>query len=157
MEGLKRLLKLEPAPTKADGHWLLYAAAYQLNAESDNIWNYQSLKDAIYIECIKNKHQYANFIEKGSGDLVSLMNTYINERLFDHAAGDLIPQIISNVTRKQIHIFNERDNGIWKTIVHPSTNVLPNSQLVHIHRKSDHYSALLNTDHRNHFGAPASL
>jgi hypothetical protein len=157
IEGLKKSLKLEPAPTKADGHCLLYAVANQLDAESDNIWNYQSLKDAIKTEGIKNKHKYANFIEKSSGDLVSLMNTYINEKLFDHAAGDLIPQIISNVTRKQIHIFNERDNGIWKTIVQPTTNVLPNSQPVHIHRKSDHYSALLNTDHRNHFGAPASL
>jgi hypothetical protein len=157
VECLKRLLKLEPAYTTADGHCLLHAVAYQLNLESGNRWNYQSLKDTIKTESIENKNQYTNLIEKTSGNLASLMNTYINDKLFDQAVGDLILQIISNAIRKQIHNFNEKENGIWKTIILPTAKVLPNSQPINIHRKNEHYSELLNTDHRNHNGATASL
>jgi hypothetical protein len=157
MKNLQRASQLELITTRADGHCLLYAVMNHLTSEPGNQWNYDSLKNALLTESQKNKVQYKNFIEKEHGDLTKMMEQYIAKKIFDHAAGDLIPQIISNVTGKPINIFNETDGAVWKTTIHPTTKNQPtNSQPIMIHRNNDHYSGLRDTTHNFHNEATTS-
>ncbi|KAF2348204.1 hypothetical protein FHG87_021041 [Trinorchestia longiramus] len=96
---------------------------------------------AIETESTRNKN-YRNFIDENSGRLDLLVQKYLHNKIFDHAAWDLIPQITSNALQKPIHIYSERDGGIWKTIVQPTMPQNINKSPLLVHLKDYHNSAL---------------
>ncbi|KAF2355476.1 hypothetical protein FHG87_013772 [Trinorchestia longiramus] len=99
------------------------------------------MKNNLFDESTRNKNHYRNFIDKYSGRLDLLAHKYLHNKLFDHAAGDLIPQITSNAIQKPIHIYSERDGGIWKKIVQPTMPRNINKSPLLVHLKDYHYSA----------------
>ncbi|KAF2347732.1 OTU domain [Trinorchestia longiramus] len=98
--------------TLADGHCFLHAVAFQLNEIPNSMQAYKFLMKAIETESTRNKNHHGNFIDENSGRLDLLVQKYLHSKIFDHAAGDLIPQITSNALQKPIHIYSERDGGI---------------------------------------------
>ncbi|KAF2343679.1 hypothetical protein FHG87_025565 [Trinorchestia longiramus] len=98
---------------------------------------------AIETESTRNKNHYRNFIDENSGRLDLLVQKYLHNKIFDHAAGDLIPQITSNALQKPIHIYSERDCGLWKTIVQPTMPQNINKSPLLVHLEDYHYSALI--------------
>ncbi|KAF2348417.1 Reverse transcriptase domain [Trinorchestia longiramus] len=116
MDDVTKSLNVTLAHTLADGHCFLHAIALQLNETPNKMQAYEFLKKAIVTESRTNKNHYGNFIDEGSGRLDLLAPKYLHDKIFDHVAGDLLPQITSNAPQKPIHIYSERDGGIWKTI-----------------------------------------
>ncbi|KAF2357386.1 OTU domain [Trinorchestia longiramus] len=131
------------AQTLADGHCFLHAVALQLNETPNSMQAYKFLIKAIETESTRNKNHYRNFLDENSGRLDLLVQKYLHRKIFDHAAGDLIPQITSNALQKLIHIYSERDGGIWKTIVQPTMPQNINKSPLLVHLKDYHYSALI--------------
>ncbi|KAF2343886.1 OTU domain [Trinorchestia longiramus] len=129
--------------TLADGYCFLHAVALQLNETPNSMQAYKFLMKAIETESTKNKNHWRNFIDENSGRLDLLVQKYLHNKIFDHAAGDLIPQITSNALQKPIHIYSERDGGIWKTIVQPTMPQNINKSPLLVHLKDYHYSALI--------------
>ncbi|KAF2345333.1 OTU domain [Trinorchestia longiramus] len=116
LDDVTKSLNATLAHTLADGHCFLHAVALQLNETLNSIQAYKFLMKAIETESTRNKNHYRNFIDENSGRLDLLVQKYLHSKIFDHAAGDLILQITSNALQKPIHIYSERDGGIWKTI-----------------------------------------
>ncbi|KAF2346847.1 OTU domain [Trinorchestia longiramus] len=119
MDDVTKSLNVTLVHTLADGHCFLHAVALQLNETLNTMQAYEFLMKTIETESRTNKNHYTNFIDEDSGRLNLLVHKYLHNKIFDHAAGDLIPQITSNALQKPIHIYSERDGGIWKTIVQP--------------------------------------
>ncbi|KAF2348031.1 OTU domain [Trinorchestia longiramus] len=117
LDDVTKSLNATLAHTLADGHCFLHAVALELNETPNSVHAYKFLMKAIQTESTRNKNHYRNFIDKNSGRLDLLVQKYLHNKIFDHAAGDLIPQITSNAPQKPIHIYSERDGGLWKTIV----------------------------------------
>ncbi|KAF2344691.1 OTU domain [Trinorchestia longiramus] len=143
MDDVTKSLSKTLAHTLADGHCFLHAVALQLNETPNSMQAYKFLMKAIETESTRNKNHYRNFIDVNSGRLNLLVQTYLHSKIFDHAAGDLIPQITFNALQKPIHIYSERDGGIWKTIVQPTTPRNINKSPLQVHQKDYHYSALI--------------
>ncbi|KAF2352697.1 OTU domain [Trinorchestia longiramus] len=141
MENVTKSVNVTLAHTLADGNCFLHAVALQLNETPNTMQAYEFLMKAIETESRRNKNHYRNFIDENSGRLDLLVHKYLHNNIYDYAAGDLIPQIISNALQKPIHIYSERDGGIWKTIVQPTMPRNINKLLVHL--KDYHYSALI--------------
>ncbi|KAF2344465.1 OTU domain [Trinorchestia longiramus] len=143
LDDLTKSLNATLAHTLADGHCFLHAVALQLNETPNSMQAYKFHMKAIETESTRNKNHYRNFIDENSGRLDLLVQKYLHNKIFDHAAGDLIPQITSNALQKPIYIYSERDGGIWKTIVQPTMpqNIHKSPLLVHL--KDYHYSALI--------------
>ncbi|KAF2347775.1 OTU domain [Trinorchestia longiramus] len=120
LDDVTKSLNATLANTLADGHCFLHAVALQLNETPSSMQAYKFLMKAIKTESTKNKNHYRNFIDENSGKLDLLVQKYLHNKIFDHAAGDLILQITSNALQKPILIYSERDGGIWKTIVQPT-------------------------------------
>ncbi|KAF2344651.1 Reverse transcriptase domain [Trinorchestia longiramus] len=97
---------------------------------------------AIETESTRNKNHYRNFIDENSSRLDFLVHKYLHSKIFDHAAGDLISQHTSNALQKPIHIYSERDGGIWKTIVQPTMPRNMNKSPSLVHLKNYHYDCL---------------
>ncbi|KAF2352819.1 hypothetical protein FHG87_016427 [Trinorchestia longiramus] len=131
------------AHTLADIHCFLHAVALQLNETPNSMQAYKFLMKAIETESTRNKNHYRNLIDENSGRLDLLVQKYVHNKIFDHAAGDLIPQITSNALQKPIHIYSEKDGGIWKTIVQPTMPQNINKSPLLVHLKDYHYSALI--------------
>ncbi|KAF2348702.1 OTU domain [Trinorchestia longiramus] len=129
--------------TLADGHCFLHAVALQLNETPNSMQAYKFLMKSIQTESTRNKNHYRNFIDENSGRLDLLIHKYLHSKIFDHAAGDLIPQITSNALQKPIHIYSERDGDMWKTIVQPAMPRNINKFPLLVHLKDYHYSALV--------------
>ncbi|KAF2359010.1 OTU domain [Trinorchestia longiramus] len=144
MDDVTKSLNVTLSHTLADGHSFLHAVALQLNETQNTMQTYEFLMTAIETESRANKNQYTNFIDKDSSKFDLLVHKYLDDNVFDHAAWDLIPQITSNALQKSIHIYNERDSGVWKTIVQPKITRQINKSPVLVHRKDYHYSALIN-------------
>ncbi|KAF2348321.1 OTU domain [Trinorchestia longiramus] len=119
MDDATKSLNVTLDHTLADGHCFLHAVALQLNETLNAMQAYEFLMKAIETESRTNKNHYTNFIDQNSGRLDLLVHKYLYNKIFDHAARDLIPQITFNALQKPIHIYTERDGGIWKTIVQP--------------------------------------
>ncbi|KAF2353777.1 OTU domain [Trinorchestia longiramus] len=143
LDDVTKSLNVTLAHTLADGHCFLHAVALQLNETPNSMQAYKFLMKAIETESTRNKNHYRNFIDENSGRLDLLVQNYLHNKIFDHAAGDLIPQITSNALQKPIHICSERDGGIWKTIVQPSMPQNINKSPLLVHLKDYHYSALI--------------
>ncbi|KAF2350918.1 OTU domain [Trinorchestia longiramus] len=143
MYDVTKSLNVTLAHTLADGHCFLHAVAFQLNETPNTMQAFKFLMKAIENESTRNKNHYGNFIEENSGRLNLLVHKYLLNKIFDHAAGDLIPQITSNALQKAIHIYSERDGGIWKTIVQPTMPRKINKSPLLVHLKDYHYSAII--------------
>ncbi|KAF2347233.1 OTU domain [Trinorchestia longiramus] len=143
MDDVTKSLNATLAHTLADGHCFLHAVALQLNETPNSMQAYKFLMKAIETESTRNKNHYRNFIDENSGRLDLLVQKYLHSKIFDHAAGDLIPQITSNALQKPIHIYSEKDGGIWKTIVQPTMPRNINKSPLPVHLKDYHYSALI--------------
>ncbi|KAF2367631.1 OTU domain [Trinorchestia longiramus] len=144
MEDVTKSLNVTLSHTLADGHCFLHAVALHFNETQNTMQAYEFLMKAIETERKANKNQYTNFIDEDSGKLDLLVHKYLHDKIFDHAAGDLIPQITSNALQKPIHIDSERDGAIWKTIVQPKITREINKSPLLVHLKDYHYSALIN-------------
>ncbi|KAF2352165.1 OTU domain [Trinorchestia longiramus] len=144
MDDVTKSLNVTLAHTLADGHCFLYAVVLQLNETLNTMQDYEFLMKAIETKSRTNKNQYTYFIDENSGRLDLLVHKYRHNKIFDHAAGDLIPQITSNALQKPIHIYSERDGGIWKTIVQPKIQQQINKSPLLVHLKDYHYNALIN-------------
>ncbi|KAF2353414.1 OTU domain [Trinorchestia longiramus] len=112
MDDVTKSLNVTLAYTLADGRCFLHAVALQLNETPNTMQAYEFLMKAIETENTTNKNPYRNFIDENSGRLDLLVHKYLHNKIFDHAAGDLIPQITSNAIGRPIHIYSERDGGI---------------------------------------------
>ncbi|KAF2348624.1 OTU domain [Trinorchestia longiramus] len=112
MDDVTKSLNVTLSQTLADGHCFLHAVALQLNETPNSMQVYEFLMQAIETESRTNKKEYTNFIDEGSGKLDILVHKSLHGKIFDHVAGDLIPQITSNALQKPIHIYSERDGGI---------------------------------------------
>ncbi|KAF2353601.1 OTU domain [Trinorchestia longiramus] len=143
LDDVTKSLNTTLAHTLADGHCFLHAVALQLNETSNSMQAHKFLMKAIETESTRNKNHYRNFIDENSGRLDLLVQKYLHNKIFDHAAGDLIPQITSNALQKPIHIYSERDSGIWKTIVQPTMPQNINKSPLLDHLKDYNYSALI--------------
>ncbi|KAF2346377.1 OTU domain, partial [Trinorchestia longiramus] len=143
LEDVTKSLNATLAHTLADRHCFLHAVALQLNETPNSMQVYKFLMKAIETESTRNKNYYRNFIDENSGRLDLLVQKYLHNKKFDHAAGDLIPQITSNALQKPIHIYSERDGGLWKTIVQPTMPQNTNKSPLLVHLKDYHYSALI--------------
>ncbi|KAF2355440.1 OTU domain [Trinorchestia longiramus] len=119
MDDVTKSLNVTLVHTLDDGHCFLHAVGLQLNETLNTMQAYEFLMKTIETESRTNKNHYTNFIDEDSGRLNLLVLKYLHNKIFDHAAGELIPQITSNALQKPIHIYSERDGGIWKTIVQP--------------------------------------
>ncbi|KAF2362305.1 OTU domain [Trinorchestia longiramus] len=144
MDDVIKSLNVTLAHTLADEHCFLHAVVLQLNETLNTMQVYEFLMKAIETESRRNKNHYTNFIDEDSGGLYLLVHKYLHNKIFDHAAGDLIPQITSNTLQKPIHIYSERDGGIWKTIVQPKITRNINKSPLIVHLKEYHYSTLIN-------------
>ncbi|KAF2354248.1 OTU domain [Trinorchestia longiramus] len=143
MDDVTKSLNVTLVHTLADGHYFFHAVALQLNETPNTMQAYKFLMKAIETESTRNKNHYRNFIDENSGRLDLLVHKYLNNKIFDHAAGDLIPQITSNALQKPIHIYSERDGGIWETIVQHTMPWNINKSPLLGHLKDYHYSALI--------------
>ncbi|KAF2355340.1 OTU domain [Trinorchestia longiramus] len=143
LDAVTKSLNATLAHTLADGHCFLHAVALQLNETPNSMQAYKFLMKAIETESTRKKKDYRNFIDENSGRLDLLVQKYLHNKIFDHAAGDLIPQIASNALQKPIHIYSERDGGLWKTIVQPTMPQNINKSPLPVHLKDYHYSALI--------------
>ncbi|KAF2355537.1 OTU domain [Trinorchestia longiramus] len=142
MDDVTKSLNVTLAHILADGHCFFHAVALQLNATPSTMQAYKFLMKAIVTESTRNKNHYRNFIDESSGRLDLLVHKYLHKNIFDNAARDFIPQITSNALQKPIHIYSERDGGIWKTIVQPTMPQNINKSPLLVHLKDYHYSAL---------------
>ncbi|KAF2359524.1 hypothetical protein FHG87_009723 [Trinorchestia longiramus] len=95
MDGVTKSLNVTLAHTLADGQCFLHVVALQLNETPNTMQAYEFLMKAIETESRRNKNHYRNFIDENSGRLDLLVHKYLHNKIFDHAAGDLIPQITS--------------------------------------------------------------
>ncbi|KAF2358896.1 OTU domain [Trinorchestia longiramus] len=143
LDDVTKSLNATLAHTLADGHCFLHSVALQLNETPNSMQAYKFLMKAIETESRRNKNHYRNFIDENSGRLDHLVQKYLHNKIFDQAAGDLIPQITSNALQKPIHIYSERDGGLWKTIVQPTMPQNTNKSPLLVHLKDYHYSALI--------------
>ncbi|KAF2350521.1 OTU domain [Trinorchestia longiramus] len=144
MDDVTKSLNVTLSHTLADGHCFLHAVALQLDETQNTVQAYEFLMKAIETESRTNKNQYTNFNDEDSGRLDLLVHKYLHDKIFGHAAGDLIPQITSNALQKSIHIYSEKDGGIWKTIVQPKITLQINKSPFLVYLKDYHYSALIN-------------
>ncbi|KAF2349844.1 hypothetical protein FHG87_019401 [Trinorchestia longiramus] len=112
MDDVTKSLNVTLVHTLADEHCFLHAVTLQLNETLNTMQAYEFLMKAIKTEHRTNKNHYTNFIDEDSGRLDLLVHKYLHNKIFDHTAGDLIPQITSNALQKPIHICSERDGGI---------------------------------------------
>ncbi|KAF2346473.1 OTU domain [Trinorchestia longiramus] len=133
MDDVTKSLNVTLAHTLADRQCFLHAVALQLNETLNTMKAYEFLMKAIETESRTNKNYYTNFIDEDSGRLDLLVYKYLHNKIFDHAAGDLILQITSNALHKPIRIYSERDDGIWKTIVQPKIPRNINKSLLLVH------------------------
>ncbi|KAF2347519.1 OTU domain [Trinorchestia longiramus] len=117
MDDVTKSLNVTLAHTLTDGHCFLHAVALQLNEILNTMQAHEFLMKAIETESRTNKNHYTNFIGEDSGRFDLLVHKYLHNKIFDHAARDLIPQITSNALQKPIHIYSNMDGSIWKTIV----------------------------------------
>ncbi|KAF2346555.1 hypothetical protein FHG87_022689 [Trinorchestia longiramus] len=101
MDDVTKSLNVTLAHTLADGHCFLHAVALQLNKTPNSMQAYKFLMKAIKTESTKNKTHYRNFIDENSGRLDLLVHKYLHSKIFDHAGGDLIPQIASNALQNR--------------------------------------------------------
>ncbi|KAF2354736.1 hypothetical protein FHG87_014507 [Trinorchestia longiramus] len=143
MDDVTESLNVTLAHTLVDRHRFLPAVALQLNETLNTMQDYEFLMKAIETESRTNKSHYTSFIDEDSGRLDLLVHKYLHNKIFDHAAGDLIPQITSNALQKPIHIYSERDDGIRKTIVQPKIPRNIDKSLLLVHLNDYHYSALI--------------
>ncbi|KAF2365073.1 OTU domain [Trinorchestia longiramus] len=144
MADVTKSLNVTLSHTLADGHSFLHAVALQLDKTHNTVQAYEFLMKAIETESRINKNQYyTNFIDEDSGKLDLLVQKYLHDKIFDHAAGDLILQLNSNALQKPICIYSEKDGGIWKTIVQPKITRQINKSPLLIQLKDYHYSALI--------------
>ncbi|KAF2346124.1 OTU domain [Trinorchestia longiramus] len=143
LDDVTKSLNATLAHTLADGHCFLHAVALQLNETPNSTQAYKFLMKAIETESTRNKNHYRNFNDENSGKLDLLVQKYLHSKIFDHATGDLILQISSNALQKPIHIYSERDGGIWKTIVQPTMPRNINKSPLLVHLKDYQYSALI--------------
>ncbi|KAF2347011.1 hypothetical protein FHG87_022232 [Trinorchestia longiramus] len=127
----------------ADGHCFLHGVVLHLDVTHNTMQVYKLLMKVIETERRTNTNQCTNFIDKDSGKLDHQVHKYQYDKIFDHAAGNLIPQNISNALRKPIHICNEKEGSIWKLIVQRRiTRQIKASPLL-VHLKNYHYSAFI--------------
>ncbi|KAF2351087.1 hypothetical protein FHG87_018156 [Trinorchestia longiramus] len=143
MDDVSKSLNVTLAHTLTDRHCFLHAVALQLNETQNIMQAYEFLMKALETESRTNKNHYTNFIDEDSGRLDLLVQKYLHNKIFSHAAGVLISQITSNALQKPIHIISERDSGIWKTIVQPKIPRNINKSPLLVHLKDYHYSALI--------------
>ncbi|KAF2361596.1 OTU domain [Trinorchestia longiramus] len=148
LDDVTKSLNATLAHTLADGHCFLHAVALQLSETPNSMQAYKFLMKVIETESTRNKNHYRNCIDENSGRLDLMVQKYLHSKIFDHAAGDLIPQITSNALQKPIHIYSERDGGIWKTIVQPTVPRNINKSPLLVHLKDYHYSALIKEEMR---------
>ncbi|KAF2357344.1 OTU domain [Trinorchestia longiramus] len=144
MDDMTISLNVTLSHTLANGHCFLHAVALELEETHNTMQTYKFLMKAIETKSRTNKNQYINFIGEDSGKLDLLVHKYLHDKIFDHAAGDLIPKITSNTLQKPIHINSKRDGGIWKTIVQLTITRQINKSTILVHLKGYHYSALIN-------------
>ncbi|KAF2351298.1 Reverse transcriptase domain [Trinorchestia longiramus] len=104
MDDVTKSLNVTLAQTLADGHCFLHAVALQLETPN-TMQAYEFLMKAIETESRINKNHYTNFNDENSGRLDLLVHKYLHNKIFYHAAGDLISQITSNALQKPIHIY----------------------------------------------------
>ncbi|KAF2351511.1 hypothetical protein FHG87_017732 [Trinorchestia longiramus] len=95
MDNVTKSLNVTLPHTLTDRHCFLQAVALQLDETYNTMQAYKILMKAIETEDRTNKNQYTNFIDD-NGKLDLLVHKYLHDKIFDHAAGDLIPQITSN-------------------------------------------------------------
>ncbi|KAF2351884.1 hypothetical protein FHG87_017358 [Trinorchestia longiramus] len=100
LDDVTKSLNATLAHTLAGGHCFLHAVALQLNETPNSMQAYKFLMKAIETESPRTKNHYRNFIDENSGRLDLLVQKYLHNKMFDHAAGDLIPQITSNALQK---------------------------------------------------------
>ncbi|KAF2363581.1 hypothetical protein FHG87_005656 [Trinorchestia longiramus] len=143
LDDVTKSLNATLARTLAGGRCFLHAVALQLNETPNSMQAYKFVMKAIETESTRNKNHYRNFINENSGRLDLLVQKNLHNKIFDHAAGDLNPQITSNALQKPIHIYSERDGGIWKTVVQPTMPQNINKSPLLVHLKDYHYSALI--------------
>ncbi|KAF2348365.1 hypothetical protein FHG87_020879 [Trinorchestia longiramus] len=101
MDDVTKSLNVTLAHTLADGHCFPHAVTLQLNETPNTMQAYKFLMKAIETESTRNKNHYRNFIHENSGRLDLLVHKYLHNKIFDHAAGDLIPQITSNALQNR--------------------------------------------------------
>ncbi|KAF2358882.1 hypothetical protein FHG87_010369 [Trinorchestia longiramus] len=143
LDDVTKSLNVTLAYTLDDGHCFLHAVALQFNETPNTMQAYEFLMKAIETESTTNKNHYRNFIDENSGRLDLLVHKYPHNKIFNHATGDLIPQITSNAIQRPIHIYSERDGGIWKTIVQPTIPRTINKTPLLVHLKNYPYRALI--------------
>ncbi|KAF2346107.1 hypothetical protein FHG87_023137 [Trinorchestia longiramus] len=119
MDDVTKSLNVILSHSLAHGHCFLQAVALQLDETRNTIQVYKFLMKVIETKSRPNKNQYTNFTDEDSGKLDLLIHKYIRDKIFDHAAGDLIPKITSIALQKPT-IYSERNGGIWKTTVQPT-------------------------------------
>ncbi|KAF2346112.1 hypothetical protein FHG87_023132 [Trinorchestia longiramus] len=117
MDVLTKSLNVTLSHTLPDGHCFLHGVALHLDETHNTMQVYKVLMKVIETESRTNTNLCTNFIDKDSGKLDHQVHKYQYDKIFDHAAGNLIPQITSNAPRKPIHICSEKEGGIWKLIV----------------------------------------
>ncbi|KAF2348347.1 OTU domain [Trinorchestia longiramus] len=143
MDDVTKSLNVTLSHTLADGHCFLQVVALQLDETQSTMQAYEFLMKVIETESRTNKNRYTNFVDEDSGKLDLLVHKYLYDKIFDHVARDLIPQITSIALQKPIHIYRERDGGIWKTIVQPTIVHQINKSPLLVKLKDYHYSALI--------------
>ncbi|KAF2345204.1 hypothetical protein FHG87_024040 [Trinorchestia longiramus] len=100
MDDVTKSLNVALAHTLADGHCFLHAVALQLNETPNTMQAYEFLMKAIETENRRNKNHYRIFIDENSVRLDLLAHKYLNNKIFDHAAGTssrkLLPMLYKN-------------------------------------------------------------
>ena len=131
-------------PVPGDGHCLIYSwEIAMVDSEKAQFKpSYNDLRYRIHQEFQSNMHEYISFLTSRSPH--EELRKYLNEKCYSHEIGDIIINILANVTstRAYIYVGGEGDGYI------PSTSVEPRSCAVNgesrLFKRNEHYDPVVN-------------
>ena len=129
-----------------DGHCLLYSlvSSWTNQLPQFSPIDLELVKSHIFIQPVQNADQYLPFLQPTNR--VSLfvgLRSYLINRHYNQAFGDIVPAIISNAFQVNLNFYNEAPDHSYETITVAPWSVSSNQISVDIHRQGDHYNGIV--------------
>ena len=131
-------------PVPGDGHCLIYSwEIAMVDSEKAQFKpSYNDLRYRIHQEFQSNMHEYISFLTSRSPH--EELRKYLNEKCYSHEIGDIIINILANVTstRAYIYVGGEGDGYIPSTIVEPQSCAVNGE--IRLFKRGEHYDPIVN-------------
>ena len=123
-----------------DGHCLLHSVRTSLKYQLKRDIDIEHLKSVVFTESINNVHKYAPAI--GSKlTYLNQLNSYLIKNQYNHAFGDIVPNVLASGLNLRINILDVRGNDLVReTLIQPFDSSAISE--IYIKLQNEHYDGI---------------